>query len=153
MKQFMETFFRVFRKKLNEVGSESFASALSNLPIHIIIFCVICIPISFVIKGLWNVYILDLLVGASSLDFYGAFKMCLVIYIFGMLASFARMVERRQEIADKTDYDSKVCKLLVEGLKTDGEHHKQWFMEESLKALGYPAEAVGVGAWEEGTPP
>ncbi len=32
--------------------------------------------------------------------------------------------------------------LCISGLRTDGGHHKQWFLEEILKELGYDLEKI-----------
>jgi len=51
---------------------------------------------------------------------------------------------------------AELVKLLVDGLKTDGEHHKQWYLEEALKKIGFPVEELkeyGVEAWTEGRAP
>ena len=49
--------------------------------------------------------------------------------------------------------------LCVEGLLTDGGNHKQWFLEEILKKLGYDLKEVSIELakddylWEKGIPP
>lgn len=53
----------------------------------------------------------------------------------------------------------KVAQLAVYGLLTDGGHHKQWFLQEILAALGErPDKIRGVLQeqdydWEDGIPP
>lgn len=32
---------------------------------------------------------------------------------------------------------SKIVEIALDGLTTDGSHHKQWFLEEILKVFGY----------------
>ena len=41
----------------------------------------------------------------------------------------------------------KALELALEGLTIDGAHHKQWYLEEIVKALGcdVPEELVGEG--------
>lgn len=58
-----------------------------------------------------------------------------------------------------TDEEREIVKnLCVNGLSTDGGHHKQWFLEEIVKALGYDLEAMRQEryangySWEEGIP-
>lgn len=53
--------------------------------------------------------------------------------------------------------------LVVDGLSTDGGHHKQWYLEEILKKLGYSKKAIeeeialeedwGGFEFDEGIPP
>ena len=33
-----------------------------------------------------------------------------------------------------------IRELLLEGLQTDGGHHKQWYLKEIFKALGYTTD-------------
>jgi len=33
--------------------------------------------------------------------------------------------------------------LIIEGLMTDGEHHKQWYLEEILRRLGGDPDELG----------
>jgi len=53
----------------------------------------------------------------------------------------------------------KAAELCAEALMTDGAHHKQWYLEEILKALGFDLDAYEkyVTAkdihWERGIPP
>jgi len=56
-----------------------------------------------------------------------------------------------------TDTEREIIKsLCMDGLRTDGAHHKQWFLEEILKALGCNLEEVRQDRrvngyeWEEG---
>lgn len=47
-------------------------------------------------------------------------------------------------------------KLAVDGLQTDGDHHKQWYLQEILRALGYKISEIKKELncdWENGTPP
>lgn len=37
---------------------------------------------------------------------------------------------------------SQARELAIEGLQTDGGHHKQWYLEEIAKTLGVDLEAV-----------
>ena len=39
--------------------------------------------------------------------------------------------------------------LCVDGLMTDGEHHKQWFLEEILKKLGFDLVKISRDIIEE----
>ena len=44
--------------------------------------------------------------------------------------------------------------LVIDALCTDGEHHKQWYLEEILKVLGYnPDEMRDAPNWEKGIAP
>lgn len=44
--------------------------------------------------------------------------------------------------------------LVINALQIDGEHHKQWYLEEILKVLGYnPDEMRDQPSWEEGVAP
>ncbi len=53
----------------------------------------------------------------------------------------------------------KAKKLAISGLPTDGGHHKQWYLEEILKALGCDLDCVRIELqqddydWEPGIPP
>lgn len=54
---------------------------------------------------------------------------------------------------------NEIYELCVNGLLTDGGHHKQWFLEEILKKSGYDLKilrerlsAKGY-SWEAGIPP
>lgn len=50
-------------------------------------------------------------------------------------------------------------KLAINGLLTDGSHHKQWYLEEILKALGYDINDIKKKLikkgydWDEGIAP
>lgn len=51
-----------------------------------------------------------------------------------------------------------ICDLCVEGLQMDGEHHKQWYLEQILTALGVDLDkAVDEDGrsfyWEPGIAP
>jgi len=35
-----------------------------------------------------------------------------------------------------------IAKICIDGLCTDGDHHKQWYLEEVLKKLGFSEEAL-----------
>ena len=67
-------------------------------------------------------------------------------------------LKRKPAILNFHDYD-KIKKLAIDGLCTDGGHHKQWYLEEILKALGHNLEVVRRGVneegydWEEGIAP
>lgn len=54
--------------------------------------------------------------------------------------------EARSKVADEAvviiDAILKAKELAVSGLMTDGEHHKQWYLEEILKALGFDIGAI-----------
>lgn len=64
------------------------------------------------------------------------------------------MIENKRE--------EEIEKLCIDGLYTDGAHHKQWYLEQILAVL-YPEEkgmdilreelAVDDYEWEEGIPP
>lgn len=49
--------------------------------------------------------------------------------------------------------------IIVEALETDGSHHKQWYLEQLLFALGFDAneikdkEKISGYDWDEGTAP
>lgn len=51
------------------------------------------------------------------------------------------------------------CSHLINGLLTDGEHHKQWYIERAILALGFSLddlreEAASDGyKWEDGIAP
>ncbi len=52
----------------------------------------------------------------------------------------------------------KVRQLAISGLLTDGGHHKQWFLERILEALGYDLAQIYDELqhdydWEEGIAP
>ncbi len=48
----------------------------------------------------------------------------------------------------------KVLALAICGLHFDGAHHKQWFLERIIDALGSDsAEAYEYGDWEDGVAP
>lgn len=55
------------------------------------------------------------------------------------------MTERKKPISI-----ARARALLTEALKIDGEHHKQWYLEEVFKALG--GDPTKVDHWE-GIPP
>ena len=47
-----------------------------------------------------------------------------------------------------------ITDLCIEALQTDGAHHKQWYLEEILRALGWNVEQVrDEEDWEEGIAP
>lgn len=52
-----------------------------------------------------------------------------------------------------------VKKLAIEGLMTDGAHHKQWYLEEILKAIGVDLKDLRETLrktdydWEDGIAP
>ena len=44
--------------------------------------------------------------------------------------------------------------LVISALMIDGEHHKQWYLEQILKHLGHdPEEAREKPTWDEGMAP
>lgn len=52
----------------------------------------------------------------------------------------------------------KAMSLAINGLLTDGSHHKQWFLERILEALGYDLaqirdELLPEYDWEDGIAP
>jgi len=54
------------------------------------------------------------------------------------------------------DSRDKVVKALLEGLTTDGAHHKQWALEKAFRALcqdDYVDEARAEFCWDEGIAP
>ena len=52
-----------------------------------------------------------------------------------------------------------IKKLCIEGLLTDGAHHKQWYLEEILKRLGFNLNQIRKELrkedydWEDGLAP
>lgn len=54
---------------------------------------------------------------------------------------------------------NEIYELCVEGLLTDGNHHKQWYLEEILKKSGYDLKILKERlndkgySWEAGIPP
>lgn len=55
-----------------------------------------------------------------------------------------------------TDPRTEAVKLLIEGLITDGAHHKQWFLEQAFRALcedAYVDKAKADFQWQEGRIP
>lgn len=52
--------------------------------------------------------------------------------------------------------DMSVVDLILEGLRTDGVHHKQWFLEQILLRLEGEKEVEGMRGlyeWESGIAP
>lgn len=51
----------------------------------------------------------------------------------------------------------KIKELAIEGLYTDGAHHKQWYLEEILKFTGANIEELRksdeYGGWDDGIAP
>ncbi len=45
-----------------------------------------------------------------------------------------------------------IRQLILEGLSTNGSHHKQWYLEEILKMLEPTADEVWNTCWEKGIP-
>ena len=45
--------------------------------------------------------------------------------------------------------------LVLEGLLVDGEHHKQWYLEQIIKKLGVTDQYIinRIGEYEEGIAP
>jgi hypothetical protein len=58
-----------------------------------------------------------------------------------------------------SDMKEQVKELALDGLYTDGSHHKQWYLEEIIKAIGFDLEEQRAYAmqqdcdWEPGTAP
>ncbi len=56
-------------------------------------------------------------------------------------------------------FQEEIKDLCLEGLTTDGAHHKQWYLEEILRKLGYntiilqATLALDGNKWEPGIPP
>jgi len=47
-----------------------------------------------------------------------------------------------------------IFELVIDALQTEGGNHKQWYLEEILKVLGFnPDEMRDSPNWEEGIPP
>jgi len=57
------------------------------------------------------------------------------------------------------DIRDAIYDLCVDGLLTDGGHHKQWYLEEILKTLGYDLDEIRQDLlkhdydWENGIAP
>jgi len=48
----------------------------------------------------------------------------------------------------------KIASLCIDGLKTDGTHHKQWFLEQILEVMGVNVENWREKAeWDKGVAP
>ena len=64
------------------------------------------------------------------------------------------MIERSKYLKDMTPLG-----IIVEALETDGAHHKQWYLEQLLFALGFNAteikekEILRGYDWDEGIAP
>lgn len=43
--------------------------------------------------------------------------------------------------------------LVKEALCTDGAHHKQWYLEQILKLMGWTEKDLSYRYWEEGIAP
>lgn len=44
--------------------------------------------------------------------------------------------------------------LVIDALQTDGAHHKQWYLERILEALGYDIDAIqSAPTWDDGIAP
>jgi len=43
--------------------------------------------------------------------------------------------------------------LVISALMTDGEHHKQWYLEQILKQLGHDPEKIRDIGWDKGIIP
>jgi hypothetical protein len=53
---------------------------------------------------------------------------------------------------DEQNYNAKL--LVMDALLTDGVHHKQWYLERVLEALGYDPETLHADLqWERGIAP
>jgi len=52
------------------------------------------------------------------------------------------------EAIEETIYD-----LVISALMIDGEHHKQWYLEQILKRLGHNPEEMRSVFWDEGVAP
>jgi len=50
--------------------------------------------------------------------------------------------------AKETIYD-----LVLSALMTDGEHHKQWYLERILEELGHNPKVIKDLSWDEGVAP
>ena len=47
-----------------------------------------------------------------------------------------------------------IYSLVISGLQIDGEHHKQWYLEQILKHLGHDVEEMREHpTWDEGIAP
>ena len=47
-----------------------------------------------------------------------------------------------------------VLRLAAEGLEIDGEHHKQWYLEEILRTLGFDVDNPDLeDSWKRGIAP
>lgn len=74
-------------------------------------------------------------------------------------------IEKYVVESKKGDYmEEKIKQLCIDGLLTDGAHHKQWYLEEILKVLGVdlvklreelqtPDEKGDYYDWEDGIAP
>lgn len=64
------------------------------------------------------------------------------------------MATRRTRIAEAEKCMAEIAKMAHEALWTDGAHHKQWYLEEIMKAaLGYLGEPMpDPDMWEPGIP-
>lgn len=50
--------------------------------------------------------------------------------------------------------ESTVYELVISALQIEGEHHKQWYLEQILKQLGHdPKEMREKPYWDEGVAP
>ena len=49
---------------------------------------------------------------------------------------------------EETIYD-----LVIAALMIDGEHHKQWYLEQILKQLGHDPEKIRDTFWDKGVAP
>ncbi len=56
----------------------------------------------------------------------------------------------QEKLQQKQDEIKNLC---IQGLRTDGGHHKQWFLEEILKAVGVDMSKVYIMDFERGIPP
>lgn len=64
-----------------------------------------------------------------------------------------------KELADLEKKMGVATELAVDGLLTDGGHHKQWYLEEIIKALGMDLDTIREDLrdndydWEDGIAP
>lgn len=74
------------------------------------------------------------------------------------IAARAQRERLRREVLQQIIDKEKAKELAVEGLLTDSGHHKQWFLERILEALGYDLAQIYDELqpdydWEDGIAP
>ena len=81
-------------------------------------------------------------------------------YVANMILEEIRRVGSGSSVTPKADPKVEDAKeLAVSGLLIDGGHHKQWYLEQVLKALGYDTRDIREGVnmqgydWEDGIAP